>query len=492
MIKKIIVQNDYAGGGYSFNILETPCSITYKVKQIESFTLGLDTYWHGYMLASEIKTKKFPVDANPRKPSPTKVVKLMQATLIREPENFHHLNNGITIIAKSLKFNKSNNEIFVEFGPIISNNGDGICNGGHTYFSIDQFQGNLNEIAIVRVEFVVLDPSLDQEKRAGKIKTIAEARNAHNELESITSAHYSGYYDKFIQTLENKSIYFKWFEGDPNCVKNAEKVDSLIARLTSISPFWYPHFLNDENGNSNHISSARNQGSIHNRWLQIAINSLDEKNLNNLLPLLNDVLLLQDEISYSLMHDDFPKVSPKWRRKVIWQHLSEKAPINLNFKVSTSGDSMMGYSLSHAFLTMILGAFRENIWYSMSDDGINYIGWLVDPIKLWQKQKEEYMRSLDNIASTINAPSFGNAFLQNPAIYNFQLAKLEFGSNLLVQVNKPEVIYDSITGEKYIQCQIGMGTSNLEIVSKKETIPVSAILNAGNSSVNTNYKLASE
>jgi hypothetical protein len=492
MIKKIVVQNDYAGGGYSFNILETPCSITYKVDQIESFKLGLDTYWHGYMLASEIKIKKFPVDANPRKPSPTKVVKLMQATLIREPENFHHLNNGITIIAKNLEYNKSKNEITVEYGSIISNNGDGICNGGHTYFSIDQFQGDLNQDAIVRVEFVVLDPNLDQEKRAGKIKTIAEARNAHNELESITSAHYSGYYDKLIKTLDYKSIYFKWFEGDPNCIRNAEKVDSLIARLTAISPFWYSHYLNDEIGNSNHMSSARNQGSIHNRWLQIAINSLDEKNLNNLLPLLNDVLLLQDEISHSLMHDDFPKVSPKWRRKVIWQHLSEKAPINLNFKISASGNNELGYSLSHAFITMILGAFRENIWYSMNDDGINYIGWLVDPIKLWHNQREEYMKSLDNIASTINAPSFGNAFLQNPAIYNFQLAKFEFGSNLSIQAIKPEVFYDSNNGNKYTQCVIGTGSHNLEIISKPDTTPISAILNSGSSLTNTNYNLESK
>jgi hypothetical protein len=128
----------------------------------------------------------------------------------------------------------------------------------------------------------------------------------------------------------------------------------------------------------------------------------------------------------------------------------------------------------------------------MNDDGINFIGWLVDPIKLWHNQREEYMKSLDNIASTINAPSFGNAFLQNAAIYNFQLAKFEFGSNLLVQTNKPEIIYDSTSGEKYIQCDTGKGSFNLEITSKKEMTPISAVLNNGSSNSNTNYNLESK
>ena len=94
-IKEIVVQGGTASGGYQFNVLETPTNQNYKVFAAKEFkTKTTDTY--GYLLGSEINQKKLPIDANPRKPSPTKVVKMMQATMVREPSNFHHLNNGMT------------------------------------------------------------------------------------------------------------------------------------------------------------------------------------------------------------------------------------------------------------------------------------------------------------------------------------------------------------------------------------------------------------
>lgn len=237
-IKEIVVQGGYQEGGYSFNVLLTPSIQEYNIEELKKFQIYNDTFWHGYIKGKEIKSKKFPLDANPRKPGPTKVVKLMQATIQKNPINFHHLNNGITLIAKKVHNNKDGKKIIIEFGKLIGNNGDGICNGGHTYFSIDQFQGIISEEMLVRFEIIVLDSELTKEARSEKIKKIAEARNSHNELESITTAHYSGYYDKFINALGIKSVNFKWFEGDPNAIKNAEKVDLLIAKLSSMCPHW--------------------------------------------------------------------------------------------------------------------------------------------------------------------------------------------------------------------------------------------------------------
>jgi hypothetical protein len=445
----IEVQGGYTKGGYEFNILTTPCSESYPIVSISEFKIGNDTYWHGYIKAKTIKEKKFPLDANPRKPGPTKVVRIMQATAQKEPKNFHHLNNGITIIAKSLIYDKINNLITLEFGETIGIHGDGICNGGHTYFSIDQFQGNLSDEMLVKIEILVLDPNLNLTERSDKIKIIAEARNAHNELESITTAHYSGYYDNIINALKANKIYFKWYEGDPDAVKNAEKVDSLIAKITAISPHWYSHHLNQSGNMGNHMSSARNTGSIHKKWESFKLTD-DERNLDYILPLINDVLLLIDEINFSLANDNFPKVSKHWKKTKIWKYLGDKAKatIELNFK-EINGSKVNGYNLSHTFITMILGAFRENVWFSMSDNGVNYVGWLIEPISLWHKHKEVFMRDLNNIASTINAPSFGNAFLQNPAIYNYQLTTKHFGINIADNIDKPEVFYDISSNIKY-------------------------------------------
>ena len=85
----------------------------YKVFAAKEFKIKNDRYFHGYLLGSEINQKKLPIDANPRKPSPTKVVKMMQATMVREPNNFHHLNNGMTVIASDLIYDEQNKEIII-------------------------------------------------------------------------------------------------------------------------------------------------------------------------------------------------------------------------------------------------------------------------------------------------------------------------------------------------------------------------------------------
>jgi hypothetical protein len=487
MIKEIIVQGGYQEGGYSFNVLETPSKQTYQIEQIQIFRIGKDTYWHGYIQGKEIKIKKFPIDANPRKPGPTKVVKLMQATIQKNSRNFHHLNNGITIIASKVEYDNKKNIIEVTFGKLIGNNGDGVCNGGHTYFSIDQFQGEIKDDMLVRFEIIVLDPTITKEEKSERVKKIAEARNAHNELESITTAHYSGYYDKFISALGMYSVNFKWYEGDPNSIKNAEKVDSFIAKLTAISPHWYSHFENTSGNSGNHMSSARNSGSVHSKWQEFALSSSDDRNLYYLLPLIKDILLLKDEISYSLSHDEFPKVKPRWRSSRIWQYLSEKEDVTLLYK-TINNNKVNGFMMSHTFATLILGAFRENVWFSVNDSGINLVGWLVNPIKLWHTHRQRYMKDLDNIASTINAPSFGNAFLQNSAIYNYQFPSYEFGAKLENCIASPEVIYDVSSNTKYIKCVAAEGEKHLEAKLVSDGMPPIAELKYFSSTKHSNYK----
>jgi hypothetical protein len=446
---KIEVQGGYDKGGYEFNVLETPSVKEYLFDSLSQFVIGNDTYWHGYIKGSEIKLQKFPLDANPRKPGPTKVVKIMQATIQKEPKIFHHLNNGITIIATELSFDEETMKAKIHFGPTNGIHGDGVCNGGHTYFSLDQFKGEIDDELLVKVEILVLDPELDASARFEKIKVIAEARNAHNELESITTAHYSGFYDSLITSLGTNKIFFKWYEGDPEAVKKAEKVDSLIAKITAISPHWYSHYLNVTGNTGNHMPSARNTGSIHKKWETFKVNDNDERNLEYLFPLINDILLLMDEISYSLVIDEFPRVTKRWRNTALWRYLSSGAQVDLNFK-TIKGKKVKGYDLSHTFITMVLGAFRENIWFSMSDEGVNLVGWLINPFDLWHTHKQTFMRDLNNIASTINAPSFGNAFLQNPAIYNYQFTTYNFGVDVKKNINKPGVVYDVINCDKYI------------------------------------------
>ncbi|MEY2702645.1 MAG: hypothetical protein RL259_950 [Bacteroidota bacterium] len=470
---KIEVQGGYEKGGYEFNVLETPATNIYIFESLAKFQIENDTYWHGYIKGSELKNKLLPLDANPRKPGPTKVVKIMQATIQKEPLNFHHLNNGITIIASQLIYDEQTKSAEITFGQTNGVHGDGVCNGGHTYFSLDQFKGEIGDELLVKVEILVLDPNLDSVVRFDKIKVIAEARNAHNELESITTAHYSGFYDNLISSLGTNKIYFKWYEGDPEAIKKAQKVDSLIAKITSLSPHWYSHYLNISGNTGSHMPSARNTGSIHKKWEFFKLNENDERNLDYLFPLINDILLLIDEISYSLIHDEFSKVSKRWRNTALWRYLSSGDTVELNYKL-INGKKVKGYNLSHTFITMVLGAFRENVWFSMGDDGVNLVGWLINPIELWHKHKESFMRDLNNIAATINAPSFGNAFLQNAAIYNYQFTLYKFGENIRENIGKPEIIYELVSSNKYLLNEELDGEYWLEYNVIDEALPLLA------------------
>ena len=48
--------------------------------------------------------------------------------------------------------------------------------------------------ALVRFEILVLDSAVTDEVRLEKLKSIASARNAHNELDVSTIAHFLDYY----------------------------------------------------------------------------------------------------------------------------------------------------------------------------------------------------------------------------------------------------------------------------------------------------------
>jgi hypothetical protein len=98
------------------------------------------------------------------------------------------------------------------------------------------------------------------------------------------------------------------------------------------------------------------------------------------------------------------------------------------------------------------------------------------------------MRDLNNIASTINAPSFGNAFLQNPAIYNYQFTTYNFGVNVRENINKPAVVYDVKSFEKYTLNEDLEGEFWLKYIEIDEDLPLFAELSDVEENGFFNYK----
>ena len=479
---------------WSFQVLDAPGSQIYEFKTLEKFSDIITekdskgkvvsdgyVYWHGYIAASEVKSKKFPLDANPRKPSPTKITKQMQVTLQKSPGQFHHWNNGMTVICQSVTRvgNPSDNKFELSFGKPAKKHGDGICNGGHTYYSIEQSNLPLTNNQHVRIELVILPSGLSDGDREDIIKDIAQKRNDNNELDETTLAHYIGAYDKFRDEMVKLGCddSVRWFAGDPDATASAMDASKLVSLLTTIDPYWHLHHLTTTK-EDNHMSAARNPGSRHKAWTKEAAKPISDKKLDHMVPLIGDLLEIIDIVSHSLAHDDWKPVTNRPGKTNLWRYLNSSGKDNpLRFHPeSTPADMKTGIKLADTYKAMIAGAFRTNVWIGngKGGQGITLVGWSEKPIVLWNDERKgmrvNYMTRMLSTSKSINAPSFGNAFGQEQSVYTIQLADLLYGA-LGHPTEKPAVIYSTVNDDKWEKEDDSTKATHYLVVSKMAAAP---------------------
>jgi hypothetical protein len=151
----------------------------------------------------------------------------MAKTLSLSPSRFHHWNNGITVVCDEV----------VHASPAITlrfEDGSGICNGGHTYFSIVTFPSAIDTTALVHIEAIELPQDMSPEMRRVAINDIARYRNANRALAPTTQADFLGYYKPFQDALGADATAVKWHEGDSNAVAEALPSETLIRMLAEL------------------------------------------------------------------------------------------------------------------------------------------------------------------------------------------------------------------------------------------------------------------
>jgi len=93
--------------------------------------------------------------ANPRAPDcEHSVVAEMKDTLKHKPEKFTTLNGGITIVCDDVTVDVKTNRLTIKL-----QDGDGIVNGGHTYYSIAS-SGKIDPSALVKIEIIQISKKL--------------------------------------------------------------------------------------------------------------------------------------------------------------------------------------------------------------------------------------------------------------------------------------------------------------------------------------------
>ena len=420
--------------GIDYRILETPGSLSIPYISWKFHDDIPDGYLlhHLYVRCEDLRALKLPLDANPREPTNSDVVKKMVNTLTDNPNRFHHWNNGISIIVNEIQ-ESGDGLLNISF-----NQGDGICNGGHTYFSIETFPEEIDPSALVHLELIEL-PEMESMDRIKQIVDIATWRNRNKQLKESTQADYLGFYDPFKEMLVADSKFVIWHEGDGEAIRGeAISSEHFIRLVASLDPFWYSHPIINPRG-ADH-SAAQGTKAIHTKWYDGVDEGDPTSNLYHMRFLLHNLFQIRDMISYSLLNDDFSSISPRWRRKAFYQWMN-KGERDLHFY----NPGERGNKVPDTAEVIITGLFRQSVWIGTDPDGNpRYVGWLVDPERLWNTTKYELLGDITSLFDDSGRDPIAFKRMKGP--HEKQLIKIMYGMN---PPDYPVVIYGISNGAIY-------------------------------------------
>ncbi len=424
-----------------YDVLQTPSSITFENIEFEpsyTFEDGFQFY-HIYVTAHQLKEICLPTDANPREPTLATVVREMQETIQITPEKFHHLNNGISVICDNVTYEGGDHSLTITFRE-----GDGICNGGHTYFSIVTFPGDIDAKCLVQIELIELPKQLEGTARKEIVNDIASARNKNRALLPTTEADYLGLYNNFKDWLGDNKKFVSWHEGDSEAHSDSIRSDHFIRLLASIDPYWFQHpQITASDQRSTHKFAATGVAAVHSKWFGKTADS--EGNLYHLAPLANEIFKIRDTMSFSLKYDSFTGASRiRGTNFYQWVTTNNKSVRKLYFGKNAGKD---GVKFPATFDVLLVGALRHNVWIGLDVTGNpNYIGVLEDPLYLWESAKISLLEKLKSLfASFDNDPA---QFCRKDASYDLQLIDILYGMR---PPKVPRYFYDLTTKERYIK-----------------------------------------
>lgn len=461
------VETIESSSGDSYRVLKTPASVVIEYVESQSFNSlgtvgGLPTH-HAYVTCQEISDNLLPLEANPREPGNSAVVKDMRDTLEQSPEEFIKWNNGLTIICESAEFDDG--ELTLDF----VGDKEGICNGGHTYYAIETTNVDLTD-AGAHLEIIEIDGDLGDDERRQTIVDIASKRNAVNNLDNSSRADFLQLYNIFKKRLSEPRLV-SWHENDSDALGNSIKSSKFIRNLKILDPESFDHPIVSPD-KPNHRKAATNPGSTHTSWFNDALkHHKKSKNppLYELSVLSDDIFDLIDYISHSILFDDdYPS---GLRRRSFYQEVikdDEDTPVRNLYRDDLMNDT--GVDLNTPVEAMLLGAFRSDVYvYNTDPDTIRYIGWIKSPEDLWDLRKSSAINQLADLYEDANKEYQG--FIHNNAPYDLELYT---HGGLEPEWPEPpaEVLYDVKTDERYTLTTEDVGDFYLDLTSGNGLVEV--------------------
>lgn len=315
-----------------------------------------------YVMICDIKDipKDIPMETNPREQNlNTWVAKKIRTSLInKRSHNFYLLNRGLTISAKSVKYDNKNDRVTVDFEDFEVH---GDIDGGHTYRIILEEQENLDYgEQFVKLEILTGVEDMFQE--------LAAARNTSVQVQDKSIAELENRFNIIKEAISNepyaKNIYFRENE------KGDIDVADIIAILNLFNIAKYP------NKNENPIISYTGKGQCIKNYINTHKEFGDtNKNpyvkMKNIIP---DIFKLYDHLEKNMKKYYSNGVSNKKYGSITG--VVSKRNGNAEFKTKFYQEKI-GYLTTNGFIYPILGAFRALI----REENNMYV-WKKDPIQV--------------------------------------------------------------------------------------------------------------
>ena len=332
-----------------------------------------------YVMICDVKDipKDIPMETNPREQNlNTGVAKKIKAALInKNTNNFYLLNRGLTISAKSVKYDNKNDLVTVEFED---DEVHGNIDGGHTYKIILGEQENLDYgEQFVKIEILTGVEDMFQE--------LAAARNTSVQVQDKSIAELEDRFDIIKQAVGTEpymdNIYFK--END----KGDIDVTDIVSILNLFNIDKYP------NKSENPIISYTGKGQCIKNYINI------HKELGNSIQnpyakmkyVMPDFFKLYDYLEKNMKKFYSNGVSNKKYGAVtgVTPRKDGKAAFKTKFYKED-----IDYSTPNGFIYPILGAFRA----LLRENDNKYYEWKKDPFIVMDKIGAELVSNTINMS----------------------------------------------------------------------------------------------
>jgi hypothetical protein len=337
--------------------------------------VSLDQYPHNFGLGP-----------NPREPDPTsRVSKRIGETLEQNWGNFHHLNRGVTVVAKRAEYdNKSQRVRLVLDQTEEEKRLYGILDGGNTNERINMWRKDLPDEeaperlprTFLNMQILIPHPISDDQlspEMVNLLNDVKDARNTSVQVKTKSLADARRHFDALKAALEAQTYFqqIMWHEGQKGTI---DALDIIILLM-----IFYPSFCKAADGEPSNAYGHKER--CLDAFLQYS--EKEGNQLVNWIKILPTILSLYDRLQATFC-DQYPGSFGKINEVKIYDvrqyEKGNKKYSKTPFRTQFLGKEVK-YSYPRGWLYPLYAGFRILAAPNEAGD----IEWRRDPVEFWQK-----------------------------------------------------------------------------------------------------------